>query len=192
MGRVAALAGVLLATGLSCLPGGADACACGDFSGPVVARGTSLYGVPWKIEVISPRRARAEGSVAFHFSMEEPGYAEAGYFSGMPFPVPRTLVFHALAGSDIDPYPEGDLSGFAPRRVSVLTVAMSDGSHLTEAPEEAPAALVNRFPWLGGLRFFDIYFPSAIRPVKLAARDRNGVLLARTRRQPFLGVQGRR
>ena len=162
------------------LPGGASACACGEFRGVVVAHGKSLYGVPWRIKAapLPPRTKTSPPGIRVHFSI---GTADSGigYFASLPRKLPPELVFTATKGSGIDDYPESDLSGVTQGRVVELVVKMSDGQFLTVHPALAPPETRERFPWLRGLRFFDAFFPSSQEPLKVTAFDRAGRVLAR-------------
>ena len=157
------------------LPAGADACGCGEVNGPVVARGVSPHGVPWHV------RAQRDGSrqLIVDFSFDPPGYSDAGYGVGLPFPVPAAFVFSALPGSDLDPFGEQDVSGVTARRVVTVLVTMSDGSSLRIRPRLATRAAYVRHPWLRRLRFFDFFLPSMSEPRRATALDASGRVLAR-------------
>src|SRR5690349_299939 len=101
------------------IPGGASACGCGEFRGVVVAHGSSLYGVPWRIKAILPRDT-GRGNATFEFSIGDS--PEAGYFTTMPRPIPPAFVLTASRGGDIDEFPEGDLSGITAGRVTRLQI----------------------------------------------------------------------
>ncbi|HEX8689118.1 MAG TPA: hypothetical protein VF729_02620 [Solirubrobacterales bacterium] len=163
---------------------GASACACGEPGGIVVAKGQSLYGVPWRI------RAKLERSNVFdsravevHFSIGRKGdYSSAGYFSRLPLPLPPAFVFKATAGEEITDFPESDITGIAKRRVAWLMVEMGDGDSLTVRPTLAAPELLKRFPWLRGLRFFDAFFPAGQEPRTITAFDHDGQVLDQLRR----------
>jgi len=159
----------------------ASACPCTEFCGPVVDHGNSLFGVPWRIAAIPPSRgAGGPREADFHFSIGACGeYSEAGYLVGLPLPVPRSFVFTADTGTEVDPYPEGDLSGVTSRRAVTLVVTMDGGATQTIAPRLAPRRLWKRLPWLRGLRFFDEFHPAGERPQILTAYDLAGDVLAR-------------
>jgi hypothetical protein len=55
---------------------------------------------------------------------------------------------------------------------------MDDGSTVTIRPELAPAAMLTRYPWLRGLRFFYVFYRSALKPQEVVAFDRDGDVLA--------------
>ncbi|HWO16476.1 MAG TPA: hypothetical protein VNM89_07165 [Solirubrobacterales bacterium] len=181
MSRLAAVLPIaLLVLGIGVLPGAAPACACGEPQGFVVARGESLYGVPWLIKASPPRTDSLERRwVEFHFDMLPPAFFGVGYFKGMGFPIPEGFLFSIGSGSDLDPYPERELSGLTSRRVATLTVKMNDGPPMTFRPLLAPRPLRQRFPWLGRLRVFYWFFPSDLEPQLLTARDSGGRVLAR-------------
>jgi hypothetical protein len=148
----------------------------------VVARGESLYGVPWRIEA---REEPSSGkglprSITIWFSIgraDESG--EAGYFSSSPLPLPRAFFLAANSGSDVDSFPEADTSGYASRRAAGLVAVMSDGSRLPIPTAVAPAGLRRHFPWLRGLQFFDLYYAADVEPVKIVAYGRGGRAIAR-------------
>jgi hypothetical protein len=170
----------LAATALVLLPGGASACGCGEMKGVVVAHGSSLYGVPWRIKA-SRRLGNTDGDrLLVHFSIGEKG-SDVGYLLDMPLPIPRELVFAADGGSAIDEYPENDLSGFTTSRAVELRAKMNDGTVLTIKPVLPPVPLRQRFPWLKGTRFFDIFFASTEKPLLVTALDRDGQVLGRSR-----------
>jgi hypothetical protein len=128
-----------------------------------------------------PYRKGVTRSASLQFSIGEPGETSgAGYFAGFPLPVPRRIVFSASLGNEIDAYPEGDVSGFAARRVAKLVAKMSDGSRLVIETQTAPIRLTERFHWLGGLRFFDQFYPANIEPLTISAYGRSGRLLKRS------------
>lgn len=161
------------------LPGGASACACGEFRGAVVAHGKSLYGVPWRIKAaLSPPSTTRPRAIEVHFSIGGPD-GTVGYFTALPRRLPSAFVFTAITGSDIVDYPESDLSGVTRAKVTELVVKMSDGELLTVRPSPAPTEIRKRFPWLRGLRFFDVFFPADQRPRVVTALDRDGDVLAR-------------
>jgi len=178
------------------MPGGAPACACGERNGVVVAHGSSLYGVPWRIKAgLLPRIGSQPRSLEVHFSVGPPeSYEGSGYFKMLPLPLHPSFVFSATKGSEFDDYPEGDLSGITSWRVTSLVLTMSDGAPLTVYPASAPAHLRSRFSWLRSARFFNAFFPSSQQPELVEAFDREGHLLARDRgaRGPFFGIARRR
>lgn len=161
------------------LPGSADACACGEVSGPIVAQGRSPHHVPWFIRA---QNDTSSGFADFEFGFRKPGYPDAGYMTGLPLPIPDEFVFTADTGSGLDPFKEGDLSGIASSRVSLLVVSMGRRHKpLRIAPRSAPAELLTTMPWLQDLRFFDRFFSDKLRPRVVTALDANGTTLARVR-----------
>lgn len=164
------------------VPAGASACPCREFCGKVVAHGSSLYGVPWRITAAT----RTEGSMGpssaeLTFSVHACGeYSESGY--GMGFSLPftsRAPFFSADSGSEIDAYPEGDLSGVTSRGIVRLALKMSDGSTIFAQPQLAPRRLWSSLPWVRRLRFFDQFFAADLRPLEVVAFDRAGEVLGR-------------
>jgi hypothetical protein len=117
-------------------------------------------------------------TLQFNFSIG-PAHSGVGYVSQLRYPVPDRFVFSALTGSDIDPYPESDLSGIAARRVDKLVVRMSKGHRLRFHPRLAPERVRERFKWVRGLRFFDRFYSSDRRPLVVKALDAQGHVLAR-------------
>jgi len=102
-----------------------------------------------------------------------------GYFTSLPRPVPRAFVLTASGGSGLDEFPEADLSGIAAGRVARLEVKMADGQVLETEPARAPDRFRGRFPWLRGLRFYDVFFPDSQEPAEITALDRHGRVLER-------------
>lgn len=148
----------------------------------VVARGKSLYGVPWRIRM-GEEPSFGEGLPRYanlYFSLGRPSEKnEAGLFSSFPLPIPRAFTFNATSGSDIDSFPESDSCGFASRRAAKLVATMSEGPPLTFETQLAPTALSKRFHWLRGVRFFDQFYSAGIEPTEISAYDRTGRLLDR-------------
>lgn len=170
--------------------GGASACGCGEFRGFVVARGESLYGVPWQIEASHPRTdSLGRRGVEFLFDTQPPAASGSGYFKGMGLPIPKRFIFSAIPGSELDPYPEADISGVTGSRVASLRVTMSSGEELLIEPQQASPRLRARFPWLRRLRFFDQFFAAGPRPLRMTALDGQGNVLAvsESRHGPFFG-----
>ncbi len=104
---------------------------------------------------------------------------ESGYFTTMPLPIPRAFVLTASKGSDIDDFPEADISGITTGRAVRLQVEMADGQILESEPLRAPERFRNRFHWLRGLRFYDVFFPEDQEPVQITALDAQGKVLER-------------
>ncbi len=170
-----------LASSALLVPAAASACPCTEFCGPVVGHGKSLFGVPWRITAIPPS-PRGSRDATFQFSVGACGKdSESGYFVGLPLPIPHAFVFTADTGTEIDPHPEGDLSGVSTRRAVRLVVSMSGGAALTIKPRLTPRRLWKRLPWLRGLRAFDKFFPAGEKPQIVTAYDRAGRMLARRR-----------
>jgi hypothetical protein len=163
------------------VPGGATACACGEFEGPVVVRGESPHGVSWRIEVIEPETAGLDGQGGlFSFQIGGPS-SDAGYFSEVPVPAPPAFVFTGTSGSSIDRFPESDLSGVTSSRVAMLRLTMSRGAALAVHPRLAPQPLLGRFGWLGEFRVFERFFAANRKVVQVTALDAEGHVLARIR-----------
>jgi len=165
---------------------GASACACGEFRGPVVAKGKSLYGIPWRIKAALAQLRGPRGSLVrtfeVHFSIgPEDDYTGAGYFTGLPLPLHPEFVLTANFGEK-DEYPESDISGVTRRRVWTLIVEMRGGESLSVQPTLAPSPLLKRFRWLRGVRFYDVFFPADQEPRMITALDRHGHVLARYKR----------
>jgi hypothetical protein len=162
------------------MPAAASACPCHEFCGRVVAHGSSLYGVPWRIKAATrPEGATGRSTAEISFSVHACGeYSEAGYSMGLPIPLADHLFFRADAGADIDAYPEGDLSGLTSRGIVELEVRMSDGETLIVHPHLAPHRLWRVLPWLRGLRFFDAFFAAGVKPLEVIAFDRAGHAVA--------------
>jgi hypothetical protein len=171
----------------------ASACPCAEFCGRVVAHGSSLYGVPWRITASTRRIAGSRPTAELEFSVHACGeYSEAGYSSSFGLPAPRWPFLIADPGSEIDAYPESDLSGFTSNRVMRLGLRMSDGTTIDALPEPAPRRLFRQLPWLRRLRFFDQFFAAGIRPVAVTVFGRGGRALGSTRpRHGFFAWSGR-
>jgi hypothetical protein len=121
-------------------------------------------------------------AVEVHFSIgREDDYTGAGYFTHLPLPLHPEFLFTANYGSEIDDYPESDISGVTRRHVWTLTVEMSDGESASVQPTLAPEPLLKRFRWLRGVRFYDVFFSASQTPERITALDRQGRVLARYR-----------
>lgn len=174
------LTGALLVPMAVFAPAGASACPCSEFCGHVVSHGSSLYGVPWRITAATRPSFGRGSSAEIQFSIGACGeYSEAGYFADMYLPLSRRPFFGALSGSEIDPYPERDLSGRTSRGIAKLSVKMDDGETLVIEPQRAPRGLRRDLPWLNQLRFFDKFFPADQRPIEIVALDKRGRILGR-------------
>jgi hypothetical protein len=184
---------VLSVAALAALAGSARACPCQEFCGQVAAHGSSLYGVPWRITAnqrpITPHSKQLPTG-ELNFSIGDCGapneverapgieVGSVGWSTGILLPLSSRFGLSVGSGSEVDPYPESDLSGFVTRRATTLLVAMSEGAPLVIRPRLAPAELRRRWPWLGRLRLFDAFFPAGPVPLHVAACDRDGNLLA--------------
>lgn len=168
---------VVLAVAAAFSPSGATACACGDFKGVVVAHGSSLYRAPWRIKAVLPREAGPKYAM-FEFSVGEPR-SGTGYFTSLPRPIPPSFVLTGTPGSDFDEFPEADISGVTDGRVARLRVELTDGAVLESEPLRAPGRFRKRFPWLRGLRFYDVFFPEGQEATRVTALDARGKVLDR-------------
>lgn len=166
------------------LPLTANACACGEYRGPVVARGESPHGVPWMIRAARERSGRpVRRYINVSFSVLGPfGF---GGSTGLPLPLSKAFVLHGGPGEIDEPYPEGSFSGLAEWRVASVEMRMSDGSLVTILPTFAPQRFRERFPWLRGFRFFFTFYEAGIRPEVVTAFNRGGAVITRSR--TFLG-----
>lgn len=162
-------------------PAGASACPCHEFCGHVVAHGSSLYGVPWRITAATrPQPSMGSPTAELNFSVHACGESSgSGYSQGFSLPVTREPFFSADSGAEIDAYAEGDLSGTTSRGIVRLALKMSDGSTLFAHPQLAPRRLLPSLPWLRRLRFFDQFFDAGSRPQEVIAFDRAGEILGR-------------
>jgi hypothetical protein len=166
----------------------ASACACGEINGVVMAHGSSLYGVPWRIKgaLLPPTSTTHSRYLEVEFSIgPTDGYTGVGSFTGLPLPLRPAFVFTGTSGSQIDQYPESNLSGVTNHNVTKLVVEMNEGDPLTVYPSFAPPGVRRRYPWLRAARVFDVFFPSSVRARVVTAYDRNENVLAR--RKAYLG-----
>jgi hypothetical protein len=158
---------------------GAPACGCGEVRGPVVARGQSLYGVPWRIKAYARALGSQPRSIEVHFSIGRTDeYTGVGYFTHLPLPVHPEFVFTANYGSEVTDYPESDISGVTRRSVWTLTVEMRNTESVSVQPTLAPPPLLRRSRWLRGVRFYDVFFSASQTPERITAFDRQGRVLA--------------
>lgn len=173
--RLAAIVGFLTAFAIPTQPTTAyDAQV---FKGPRVATGQSLFGVTWNVYAGS-----TGGGYAFFFDMEPPAYHDVGFFAGVDRPVPDGFAFLGVAGSQLSPRPESDVSGITRRKVATILIEFRDGTSV-EAPTIKPRRYaISKEPWLKRFRVFDVFFESAKNPVKVSAFDDEGVLLAESER----------
>lgn len=161
---------------------GVSACACGEFRGPVVAKGESLYGVPWRIKATLAPQGSWDRTLEVYFSNgSEDDYTGTGHFTGLPFPLHPEFVLTATSGG-IDEPPESHINGVTRRHVWTMTVEMSEGESIDIQPALAPLPLLKRFRWLRGVRFYDVFFPADQEPRMITAFDRDGNVLARYKR----------
>jgi hypothetical protein len=161
--------------------GDAHACGLGKDRNYLVASGTSLRGVKWKITArratVAPasRAKRPKSTIDVHF--ETVGYPESGFSAATPLKLPRSFLFSAIGGSYTDPPPESDFAGIAATRVASIVVTTQTGEQLTIVPQLAPLSLRRHICWMRRMRFFDAYFEGAPVPVNASAFDVNGALL---------------
>jgi hypothetical protein len=162
---------------------GAPACACGELRGPVVARGQSLYGVPWQIKATrAPRRGPQPPMIEVEFSIgQEDDYTGGGYSTHLFLPLHPEFFLTANYGSEVTDYSESDISGVTRRRVWTLTIEMSNGESVRVQPTLAPSQLLRRFRWLRQVRFYDVFFSASQTPERITALDRQGNVLVRYR-----------
>lgn len=179
--RTACAALIVLAV-MAWTANGAPACGCREIRGPVVAKGQSLYGIPWRVKV-SAGLVRVPGpsrAIDIQFSIgQDNDLTGVRYFELIRLPVHPGFVFTANYGSEMSDYPESDVSGVTRRRVWTLTVEMSDGESINVQPTLAPPRLLRRFKWLRQVRFYDLFFPASQTPERITALDRQGNVLAR-------------
>lgn len=174
---------VPVAAGLA-VPAMASACPCHEFCGKVVAHGSSLYGVPWRITAATRTDpSTGSSSAELKFTVRACGeHGGSGYGMGFALPLTsRRPFFSADSGSEIDAYPEGDLSGITSRGIVKLALKMSDGSTLFAHPQLAPRRLWSSLPWVRHLRFFDQFFAADSRPLKVIAFDQTGEILGQAK-----------
>jgi hypothetical protein len=153
----------------------APACGCGENHGVLVAAGTSPHHVPWRIRASGDAHA-----IEVDFSYLAPGADDAGYSTGLPYPLPKRFTFTANAGED-GVENEQDVSGVATLRVVRIVISLTDGSTLTNRPRVARQGAGRHRPWLRGLRFFDVFLPGSAGPKEAVAYDARGRVVARTR-----------
>jgi hypothetical protein len=132
---------------------------------PVVARGHSPRGIPWRI------RAKLQGKHTITVDFGD-------WFTQFHYP-DNSYVLTADTGA-IGRYQEEDLDGVTARRVSKLVVKMSRGGALRIHPSLAPRRVRSRFPFLNGLRFFNRFYFGQRRPRWITAFDGHGRVLAHT------------
>src|ERR1043165_4108822 len=109
------------------LSGGASACGCGEFNGPVVARGVSPHGIRWQINAsYLPHSTEDKPYLSVGFTMDAVPYGGGG---SMTVPLAISGVA-AHAESQIERSSEGVLSGIADRSVVELKMKMGNGKVL--------------------------------------------------------------
>jgi hypothetical protein len=166
------LTAALLCVVAIAVPGGeAVACGCGSQKGPVVSQGTSPGGVTWEIKLGGNRRL---ASVDFTYRSSS---GSGGWGTLASLPLRKGFFFSADSGSELGPANESDISGFTERRVTTLTIQMTDGSALSVSPQPAAVRLGKRFRWARKLRFFDQYFSGNLVPAKVIAYNAAGQVL---------------
>lgn len=104
-----------------------------------------------------------------------------GSIGELSLPLSWRFVFGAESRGEVDEYPESDISGFTAARVVELQVTMNDGEVLAVKPASAPPALRKRFPWLSGLRFFDVFYSQSKEPTLVTALDQSGQVIGRSK-----------
>jgi hypothetical protein len=170
--RARLLTAALLSVVAIAVPGSeAVACGCGSQKEPVVAQGASPGGVSWEIK-LGGNRHLAVIDFTYRSSTQSGGWGSAA-----PLPLRKGFVFNADTGSDLGPANESDISGFTERRVTTLTIQMTDGSTINVAPQPAAIRLGKRFRWARKLRIFDEFFPSNLVPAKAIAYNAAGQVL---------------
>jgi hypothetical protein len=145
----------------------------------LVASGTSLHGVSWRIT--AQRTGRGDGQYV-NVEFRTIGYPESGFGAALPWPVrvPPSF-FDAIGGSYTDPAPESDLAGFTGKRVALITVNMETGQTVNITPQPASQKLRSRICWMRRMRFFDTYFEGSPAPVRATAFDAAGQTLGSKR-----------
>lgn len=178
-----AIAALLVLAAMAWSASAVPACACGELRGPVVAKGQSLYSVPWQIKATrAPRRGPQPPMIEVEFSIgQEDDYTGGGYFTYLFLPLHPEFFLTANYGSEVADYSESDISGVTRRRVWNLTVEMSNGESVSVQPTLAPLQLLRRFRWLRQVRFYDVFFSASQTPERITALDRQGNVLARYR-----------
>ena len=161
---------VLLAVLAFALPGEASAHRHRHRADPVVASGTSLFGVPWRAIVSNGR---------VQFTVDSRQRYKRGWVARTSLPSSPPSVFSADVEANVDPRPEGELAGVTSNDVAMLQVHMSDGSIFEIYPAPAAPAAQQRAPWLSQVRVFDAFFPAGgVMPQIIDAMDANNNVLA--------------
>jgi hypothetical protein len=180
---------VLLVAALAvALPAQASACGPGKYRKKyLVAAGTSLHGVPWRITarrisigLVNEPQPQVPHGVSSDIELDfvTVGYPQSGFSAILPMRIPHSYLFTAIGGSYVDPAPESDLAGQAAKRVVSLVVSFQVGDPVTIYPQLAPAKLRRDVCWTRRLRFFDAYFEDAPVPIQMSALDAAGRTLA--------------
>jgi hypothetical protein len=91
-------------------PSDVAACGCGDFKGPVVAHGSSPYGVPWRIKTVHMNLGGGRAKILVESLV---GDAMGGSIAELALPLPSRFVFGAESRGEVDEYPESDISPLA-------------------------------------------------------------------------------
>lgn len=125
------------------------------------------------------------------FSIGDPDDG-SGYGLGMPLPISKRFVFNADAGGYTGEYSENDLSGITTWRAVKLQVELTDGEELTVEPAFSPRSLRQRFAWLRGVRYFDVFFSASQRAKVVTAFARSGAVLGRSKSHHGLFFADRR
>jgi hypothetical protein len=140
---------------------------------PVIAGGTSYFGVPWQATVPNGN----PGVIQFAIDSRE-GFSK-GWVDRLSVPSSAPSVFRAETRTDIDPRPEVELAGVTSPDVALLQVQMSDGEVLEVYPSPPSPAAQSRLPWLGQVRVFDAFFPAGgVVPEYVRAMDAGNNILA--------------
>jgi hypothetical protein len=146
----------------------------------VVAHGISPAGAPWWVKAVEffPRRG-PERAVTFEFSYGPPR-AEGdgtGGFTSLPLALRRKPFLTATRGVGVGPRSEYDVNGIVQAQATRLVLHLAAGEPIEAEPQLSPQALRDRFFWLRGFRFYDIFFPEQAEPTRIEAFDRDGALL---------------
>ena len=159
------------------VPVSTQACGCGSWDGPTIASGTSPGEVDWRIYVV--RHSSRSFSLMFDAKWTTNRKASSTGVGLTVAPGSRIPPIRAVAGGDLGPKRENDVSGLANWRAKKIVVTMRSGKTVSFKPVAAPAKLREKWPWLNGYRFFDQYFPRKQKPIRIAAFSESGKRLAR-------------
>jgi hypothetical protein len=83
-----------------------------------------------------------------------------------------------LSGTGGEEIPYPSLTGQTTARAKTLILRLSDGSTLSIHPVLAPVSLRRRWPWLGAVRVFSVYYEPGLEPERFLACSHDGRLLA--------------